>query len=59
MPDFGIDLVNTRACRYQKEEKATKIIFLNRQMMTYGWDNAELDDTESLLLEQPHPDITD
>ena len=46
-PDRVIALVNAWGRRYQKEERANKIEFLNRKKLKFDWDNDEMDESET------------
>ncbi len=49
--DQVIALVNGWGRRYQKEERANKIEFLNRKKLKFNWDNDELDESSNLIQE--------
>ncbi len=56
MPSNVVNLVNTWGIRYQKEEKANKLEFLNCQKFWFDYDNDKLDETERLV-ETVNPEL--
>ena len=58
MPDRIIAVVEDWGQRHKRENKSTKLEFLNQKRQQYNWDNNDLEYDEGLIEQDiEHPDI--